>query len=114
MPYIIRGYFRQDVAQARLKLRPDHIRHILSRLPEIVCAGALCGEDQRPQGLFLAVGCTDREQAQLLISDDPYCRAGLFERIEIEPFLQFVPHPNPRILHEELERALQSATMAAR
>lgn len=111
MPSIIRAYFCPDIAQARLTHRPAHIRHILSRLPEITCAGALCGEDQRPLGLFLAVS-GDRAQAQALVEADPYHRAGLFERIEIEPFIQFVPHANPRILHEELERALQSAGVA--
>ena len=64
MPYIIRGYFRQGVGEARLKLRPEHIRYVIAKLPDIVCAGALCGDDMRPQGLFLTVSCTDREQAQ--------------------------------------------------
>lgn len=113
MPYIIRGYFRQEVEQKRLRLRPAHIRHVISRLPDIVCAGALCGEDRRPQGLFLAVNCVDRDQAESLLAADPYYQEGLFERVEIEHFIQFAPHENPRILHEELERALQSASACA-
>lgn len=113
MSYIIRAYFRQQMEEMRLKLRPEHIRHVISKLPGIVCAGALCGEDLRPQGLFLAVNCADREQAESLIADDPYYRAGLLERVEVERFIQFAPHANPSILHEELERALQSANSAA-
>ncbi|EHP41102.1 hypothetical protein OR16_21908 [Cupriavidus basilensis OR16] len=112
MSYIIRCYFRPGSAQTRLKIRPAHIRYVISRLPEIVCAGALCGEDQQPQGLFLAINCAERAQAGEFIADEPYCRAGLFERIEVDRFNQFVPHANARILHEELERALETAASA--
>lgn len=112
MPSVIRAYFRPGIAAARLQHRPDHIRHILAHLPQIVCAGALCSEAQAPLGVFLAVQ-GDSAHAQALLESDPYHRAGLFERVEIEPFLQFVPHANPRLLDEELERALRSAAAAA-
>ncbi len=112
MPTVIRAYFRTGIAAARLQHRPDHIRHIAAHLPEIVCAGALCDDAKAPRGLFLAVQ-GDSAQARALIESDPYHRAGLFERVETEPYLQFVPHANQRLLEEELERALQSAAAAA-
>lgn len=112
MSYIVRAYFRPGVAPARLQLRPDHIRHVMSAMPGIVCAGALCGEDQLPRGLFLVLDCQQRQQAEAFIADEPYHRAGLLERVEVERMIQFAPHPNPRILHEELERAVDAASRA--
>jgi len=113
MSYVIRGYFRAGAAAERLKVRPDHIRHVIAALPGIVCAGALSDEDGVPRGIFLALDCARREQAQAFLDGEPYHRAGLLERVEIERLLQFAPHPNPRVLHEELERALDAARHAA-
>ena len=113
MSYIVRSYFRPGVGEARLKIRPDHIRYVISALPGIVCAGALCTEDRLPRGLFLVLDCEEREQAEAFIANEPYHRAGLLEHWEVEPLIQFAPHPNPRILHEELEKALEAASRAA-
>jgi uncharacterized protein YciI len=112
MSYIVRGNFRAGAGEARLKVRPDHIRYVISALPGIVCAGALCGEDRLPRGLFLVLDCEERAQAEAFIFNEPYYRADLLEHVEVERVLQFAPHPNPRVLHEELEKALAAASRA--
>lgn len=66
-----------------------------------------------PNGLFLVLDCSERERAEAFIANEPYNSAGLLERVEVERLIQFAPHPNPRILHEELEKALQAASSAA-
>ncbi len=109
MSYIVRAYFRPGVGESRLRIRPDHIRYVMSALPGIVCAGALCGEDGLPRGLCLVLAGEEREQAEAFIAGEPYNRAGLLERVEVERMIQFAPHPNPRILDEELQRALAMA-----
>lgn len=113
MSYVIRGYFRPGAGDSRLKVRPDHIRHVIGALPAIVCAGALCADDVQPRGVFLVLDCGEREQAEAFIANEPYNRAGLLERVEIERLIQFAPHQNPRILHEELEKALAAASHAS-
>ncbi|CAG9167372.1 hypothetical protein LMG23992_00793 [Cupriavidus laharis] len=112
MSYVVRAYFRAGVGKSRLKIRPDHIRYVISALPGVVCAGALCGEDQLPRGLFLVLDCAEKTEADAFIANEPYNRAGLLERVEVERLIQFAPHPNPRILHEELERAMEAASRA--
>ncbi|MGH8806553.1 MAG: YciI family protein [Noviherbaspirillum sp.] len=106
MPYIVRCYYRPGAAEERFAIRASHIEYIISKTAEIVLAGGVCDDHGMPIGLFFALNVATCAAAQALIESEPYFSKGLFDRVEMEKLLQFVPHQNPNFLHEELAREL--------
>jgi uncharacterized protein YciI len=109
MPYLVRCYFRAGAAEQRFAVRAAHIEYVIKEVQQLVLAGGLCGEQNQVLGLFLALRCDTLAQAQAFVDDEPYFRNGLFDRVEMEKLLQFVPHENPAFLQQELQK--QQRTM---
>jgi uncharacterized protein YciI len=113
MPYLVRCYFRAGAAEQRFAVRAAHIEYVIKEAQQLVLAGAMCGDQNEVLGLFLALRCDTRAQAQAFVDDEPYFRNGLFDRVEMEKLLQFVPHENPEFLHQELLKQQRSLADAA-
>ena len=92
MHFVLRCLDKPDSVALRQQTRPDHLTHLDGHLEHILSAGALLGEDgATPVGSLLIVDFPDRSAVDRFLADDPYAKAGLFERIEVTPWRKVVP-----------------------
>ncbi len=99
MWYLIRGYDRPGSLVARREARPDH----LARLEQLRDAGRLLAAGPLPaidspdpgpagfQGSLLILEFDSQSAAEGWAAQDPYVAAGVFERVEVLPFLAVLP-----------------------
>ena len=75
--------------QTRLDNRPAHVDYLngLNAEGRLAFAGPFLGADGKPEGSMVVVEAPDRAAAEAVAADDPYAKAGLFESVEIKPWM---------------------------
>jgi hypothetical protein len=89
MKFVIIGYDSPQ-GEARRKIhRTAHLANLeaLDRQGRVVLAGPLTDK----AGSLLVLEFERREEAEDFVRHDPYTVYGVFERVEIHPFLQVLP-----------------------
>ncbi len=91
MKFVIIGYDGADGEAKRKLHRPAHLAYLdpLDRQGRVVLAGPLTDK----AGSLLVLDFDSREEAEAFAKNDPYTVHGVFERVEIHPFLQVFPTP---------------------
>jgi uncharacterized protein len=80
--------------QTRIDNRPVHLTYLNSLKERLRAAGALLGPDgQTPVGSMLIYNCADEAEARVLVSDDPFAKAGLFRSVDVKAWRQGVGAP---------------------
>jgi uncharacterized protein YciI len=101
MPYfMVIGRDRPGTKDLRLSLRPAHQAHFFA--PQPGCRGVAGGPlvddtGESMEGSLLVFEADDRAAVDRFLLDDPYCRGGLFESVEIKRWrwgLGAPPHEN--------------------
>jgi uncharacterized protein len=89
MKFVIIGYDGPDGEAKRKIHRPAHLANVepLDKAGRVVLAGPLTDKT----GSLLVLDFETREQAEQFAETDPYTIHGVFERVEIHPFLQVLP-----------------------
>lgn len=79
---------KKDHLQLRMDTRPAHVEWIngLMAAGKLRFAGATPDADGKPMGSLVMLIAESAEEAAELAAQDPYAKAGLFERVEIRPF----------------------------
>ncbi|MBG4982860.1 YciI family protein [Pseudomonas aeruginosa] len=81
---------RPQLESLRRLIRPAHRTHLRDPAPHrvVVRLGGptLDPGDGRMNGILLVVEAASLDEVEAFLADDPYVRAGLFERIEIRPW----------------------------
>ena len=76
----------------RMKTREEHLAWIEKGLPNITFAGPMLGDDGvTPQGSVIVAEFADLAQSRDTQKNDPYQKAGLFERVVVQPTKQVFP-----------------------
>lgn len=72
--------------QVRLDNRPTHVEWLnrLNDAGQLKFAGPFLGEDNKSTGSLVVVVADDLAAAQALAAEDPYAKAGLFEKTEVK------------------------------
>lgn len=99
MWYVIEGYDGDDVLQARLQARPQHLQRLQALLDEgrLLLAGpcpAVDSEDPGPAGFSGSVVIAQfasLHQAREWAQSDPYVAAGVYVRTDVRPFRKVLP-----------------------
>ena len=99
MLYAILGRDSSDSLPKRAKTRPSHLAYLQKLVDQgrVVLAGphpAIDSPDPGPAGFsgsLIVAEFESLEEAQNWAKDDPYRLSGVFESVEIKPFLQVVP-----------------------
>jgi uncharacterized protein YciI len=99
MYYAIMGFDSTESLAKRKDARPTHLERIKKLVDEgrILVAGphpAIDSPDPGPNGFTgsLIIGeFESQEAAEKWINDDPYVKDGVFERVEVKPFLKVLP-----------------------
>jgi uncharacterized protein YciI len=85
--YAVLAWDNADSAAARTSAAADHLAHITRVSDRICIAGPLRDDDDKNVGSLLVVAADSSADAEALIRTDPYYAAGVWDRIEVRPFL---------------------------
>lgn len=84
MPYAIQLRDKPDHANVRAETRAEHLEYLESNKDKLLAAGGLMDDDgSGVHGGIIIVDTDDRAEAEALIANDPFTRAGLFEEISV-------------------------------
>jgi uncharacterized protein len=84
MPYAIQTQDKAGATQIRADNRAVHIEYLTANKHLLLAAGALISDDGTGgNGGILIVDTEDRREAERFIANDPFNKAGLFEKVTI-------------------------------
>jgi uncharacterized protein YciI len=91
MLFVIIGHDSRDAKEKRPQHRPAHLAHLdpLAKEGRVILAGPLTDG----AGSLIVVEAESLADAWSLVGRDPYVTNGIFERIEVHPFVQVFPKP---------------------
>ena len=89
MLYVIIGHDSRDAKEKRPLHRPAHLAHLepLSQAGRIPIAGPLTDG----AGSLIVIEAESLAEVWGLVGRDPYVINGIFERVEVHPFLKVFP-----------------------
>jgi uncharacterized protein YciI len=89
MKFVIIGYDGPEGEAKRKIHRPAHLANLepLDREGRVILAGPLTDK----AGSLLVLEFNSREEAEQFARQDPYTIHGVFQRVEIHPFMQVLP-----------------------
>jgi uncharacterized protein len=99
MWYVIYSRDRENALEARLEARPRHLERVEQLLSEgrVLLAGprpAVDSPDPGPagfEGSLIVADFESLEDARAWAESDPYVEAGVYESVEVSPFVRVFP-----------------------
>lgn len=90
MLFVIIGHDARDAKERRPSTRPAHLAHLepLAAAGKVILAGPLTDG----AGSLIVVEAESLAAVWDLVGRDPYVTNGIFERVEVHPFMQVFPH----------------------
>jgi uncharacterized protein YciI len=94
MTFVILGFDGPEGAAKRKIHRPAHLAKLeaLAAQRKVVLAGPLMDG----AGSLIVISAESQAEAEALAKDDPYTVNGVFERVEVHPFMQVFPSDTSR------------------
>ncbi len=89
MKFVIIGYDGPEGEAKRKIHRPAHLANLepLDKQGRVILAGPLTDKT----GSLLVLDFASQEEAEQFAHSDPYTVHGVFQRVEIHPFMQIFP-----------------------
>lgn len=99
MLYMILGHEASDGSTKRAAARPAHVQRLKTLQTEgrlIIAGPRPCVDATEPgaagfHGSLIIAEFTDLDTARLWAESDPYLSAGVFDRVEVQPFVKTLP-----------------------
>ena len=99
MWYVVEGFDGAGVLARRKEARPAHLARLIGLRDEgrLLLAGpcsAIDAEDPGPagfQGSVIIAQFASLEDARAWADADPYCAAGVYQRVDVRPFCKALP-----------------------
>ena len=91
MLFVIHCVDKDGHLELRKETREAHLAYLKQYQDQIVTAGPTTTEDGQPTGSLLIMEFPDRAAAERFAANDPYAKAGLFQRSEIKPWKKVFP-----------------------
>jgi uncharacterized protein YciI len=84
MPYVIQTQDKPGSANVRAEARPAHLEYLTKHQNLLLAAGALIEDDGTGgNGGVLIVDTDSRAEAEKFINEDPFTKAGLFQKVTV-------------------------------
>lgn len=84
MPYVIQTQDKPNSAAVRAEARPAHLEYLTKHQNLLLAAGALIDDDGTGgNGGVLIVDTDSRTEAEKFINEDPFTKAGLFQKVTV-------------------------------
>jgi uncharacterized protein YciI len=99
LSHVVYSRDRKNALEARLQARPDHLERVNALVDEgrILLAGprpAIDSPDPGPagfEGSLIVAEFDSLEAARSWAETDPYVLAGVYESVEVSPFIKVLP-----------------------
>jgi uncharacterized protein YciI len=91
MQFVIYCLDKPNSLELRMATRTAHLAYIDTKPIEIVIAGPLLDVSGGMKGSMFVVEANDLAEVQRFSAGDPYRKAGLFERVDIDGFRKVFP-----------------------
>lgn len=85
MQFMIMAYDGENMLDKRMEVRPQHLEGMARLGNHVVCAGGLLDEEGKLKGSALVVEFDDRAGVDEYLENEPYVKAGVWQKIEVEP-----------------------------
>ncbi|MBQ9074584.1 MAG: hypothetical protein IJY32_01310 [Mogibacterium sp.] len=85
MQFIIMAYDGENMLDKRMEVRPQHLEGMARLGKHFVCAGGLLDDEGKLKGSALVVEFDDRAGVDEYLENEPYVKAGVWQKIEVEP-----------------------------
>lgn len=87
MLFIAHCVDKEGHLQVRMDTRPDHVAFLQAKGNALKIAGPTTLDDgETPNGSLIIFEDDSLEAAKAWIAQDPYAAAGLFSRVEVQPW----------------------------
>ena len=93
MLFLVHTWDRPGALDVRMANRNDHIAWLTARGDAVKAAGPWLNDAGEMAGSLLIVEADDRAELDAWLTQDPYAKADLFERVEIAPWRWLVNPP---------------------
>ena len=85
---------KPDSLAVRMANRPEHVAYLRSLGDSLVFAGPFLKEDGKTMcGSLVVIEAPSMEAARGIAANDPFAKIGLFESVEIRPWLWAMNKP---------------------
>jgi uncharacterized protein YciI len=85
MQFMIMAYDGENMLDKRMEVRPQHLEGMAKLGKHVVCAGGLLDDEGKLKGSALVVEFDDRAGVDEYLENEPYVKAGVWQKIEVEP-----------------------------
>ncbi len=85
--YAVIAWDGPDSAAKRAEFRLRHFAHVEQIMDKVLIAGPLKDADGNFTGSLVVVKAEDEAEAEAILKSDPYFKAGVWDRWEIQFFL---------------------------
>ena len=91
MLFVIIGHDAPDAKEKRPQHRPAHLAHLepLAQCGQVILAGPFTDGS----GSLIVVDAASRDAVWEVVARDPYVTNGVFNHVEVKPFMQVFPKP---------------------
>ncbi len=91
MLYLIHAFDKPDHLQTRMDNRPEHVEYLKSFGAKLHAAGPTLDVTENMNGSLVILDLEDIAEAEAFAANDPYAKAGLFEKVIIQPWKKVLP-----------------------
>jgi uncharacterized protein YciI len=88
MHYIITAFDKDNSLDLRMSVRPNHLAYAQEKGITVLGGPLLTeGDDPKPRGSMIIVEVNNKEEAEDFAANDPYNKAGLFEKVSVRRWM---------------------------
>jgi uncharacterized protein YciI len=91
MLYVIHCFDKKNQLQVRTDNRPAHVDYLKSFGDKLHAAGPTLDADENMNGSVVILDLPSLAEAEAFAAGDPYAKAGLFEKVSIQPWKKVLP-----------------------
>lgn len=91
MLYVIHCFDKPGQLQLRMDNRPAHVAYLKSFGDKLQGAGATLDAEEKMNGSVVILELDSLAEAEEFSANDPYAKAGLFEKVFIQPWNKVLP-----------------------
>ena len=91
MLFIIHCFDKPGHLQVRMDNRPAHVAYLKSFGDKLQAAGPTLDSQEQMNGSVVILDLENLTEAEAFASEDPYAKAGLFEKVSIQPWKKVLP-----------------------
>lgn len=91
MLYVIHCFDKKDHLPVRTSNRPAHVEYLKSYGDKLQTAGPTLDSDGNMNGSVVILELASLTEAEAFAAGDPYAKAGLFDKVSIQPWKKVLP-----------------------